>query len=72
MAQIEMTVVDDAMFALGRDHLAEQRHALAGFGENGGDLLDGVGLDDGDHADAAIEGAQQFEFGDAALLAPAI
>ena len=63
-----MTVIDHAMFALGRDYLAEQCHALAAFGKNGGDFLDGVRLDDGDHADAAVEGAQQFEFGNAALL----
>src|SRR6187399_1648348 len=48
--QIEMTVIDHAMFALGRDHLAEQRHAFAGFGEDGGDLFDRIGPDDGDHA----------------------
>src|SRR5712672_3359719 len=32
--QIEMAVIDDAMLASGRDHLAEQRHVLAGFREN--------------------------------------
>src|SRR3981189_465244 len=63
-----MTVVDHAMFARGRDYFAQHRYGLAAFGENGGDLLDGVRLDDRDHADAAVEGAQQFEFGDAALL----
>src|SRR6267142_2704068 len=66
--QIEMTVIDHAMFALGGDHLAQQRHALAALGENRGDFFDFLGPDDSDHADAAVEGAQQFEFGDTALL----
>src|SRR5882757_8435393 len=70
--EVQMTVIDHAMLALmvslRRDHLAEQRHALAARGENLGDLIDGVRLDDGDHADAAVEGAQQFELGNAALL----
>src|SRR4030088_3283796 len=61
--EIKVTVIDHAVFARGRDHLAQQRNALAAFGEYLGDLLDGTGLDDGDHADAAVEGAQQFEFG---------
>src|SRR5580693_792372 len=66
--QIEMTVIDHAMLAGSRDHLAQQHHALAAIGEHLGDLLNGIWLDDGDHADAAVEGAQQFEFGDAPLL----
>src|ERR1700694_3629093 len=66
--QIEMTVINHAMFALGVDHLAQKRNALAALSENVGDLFDCVWLHDGDHADAAIEGAQQFEFGDAPLL----
>ena len=40
--QIEMAVIDHAMLALGLDHLAQQRDALAAFGENVGDLLDRV------------------------------
>src|ERR1700716_3752910 len=66
--QIEVTVIDHAVFAGGRYHLAQQRNALAAFGEYPGDLLDRIRCHDGDHADAAVEGAQQFEFGDAALL----
>src|SRR6266436_991498 len=66
--QIEMTVIDYAMFTRGRDHLAQKHNALAALRESVGDLLDGIRLHDGDHADAAIEGAQQFEFGDAPLL----
>src|SRR3954451_4112817 len=66
--QIEVAVIDDAMLARGRNHLAQKGYAFAGFGQDIGDLLDRLGLDDGDHADAAIERAQQFEFGNAALL----
>src|SRR6266851_6533839 len=66
--EIEMTVIDHAMFTRGRDHLAQQRNALSALRENLGDLFDGIRLHDGDHADAAIEGTQQFEFGDAPLL----
>src|ERR1700688_3004429 len=66
--EIEMTVIDHAVFAGSRDRLAQQPHALAAIGEHLGDLLNGIWLDDGDHADAAVEGAQQFEFGDAPLL----
>src|ERR1700722_2696723 len=65
--QIEMAVIDHAMLASGRDHLAEQRHVLAGFSENFADRFDGVRLHDGDHADPAVERAQQFEFGDVPL-----
>src|SRR3990170_4869804 len=66
--QIEMTVIDHAMFIGGRYHFAQQRNGLAALVEYFGDLLDGVWFHDGDHADAAVEGAQQFEFGDAPLL----
>src|SRR5882762_11570129 len=37
--QIEVTVIDDAMFARGRDHFAEQRDVLAACGKHFGDLL---------------------------------
>ena len=40
--EIEMTVIDHAMFARGRDHLAQQRDAFAAFGEDLGDLFDRV------------------------------
>src|SRR3984885_9115134 len=66
--EIEMTVIDHAMLALGGDHLAQQRDALAALGGNVRHRLDGVCLHDRDHADAAVEGAQQFEFGAAPLL----
>src|SRR4051812_2796427 len=64
----EMAVIDHAVLAGRRDDFAEQNHAFAGLGENLHDLLHRVGFDDGDHADAAVERAQQFKFGDAALL----
>src|SRR6186713_1591614 len=51
--QIQMTVIDHAVFAFSRDHFAEQRDGLAALGEDFGDLVDGVRLDDRDHADAA-------------------
>src|SRR5260370_26587239 len=63
-----MTVVDHARFAGSRDHLAKKAEAFAALGKYLGDSLDCVRLHDGDHADAAVEGAQQFEFGDAPLL----
>src|SRR6476661_1896593 len=66
--QIEMAVIDDAMFAGRRDHFAQNSDALAALGENVGNLFNCLGLHDGDHADSAVEGAQQFEFGDAPLL----
>src|SRR5215218_4881001 len=66
--QVQMTVIDHAVLAFCRDHFAEMRDGLAALGEDFADLVDRVGLYDRDHADAAIEGAQQFEFGDAALL----
>src|SRR6202043_1027342 len=53
--EINLTMIDHAMFALGRDHFAQQRHGLAALGQNVGDLFDGIGLDDDDHADAAVE-----------------
>src|SRR6185437_6479022 len=65
--QIEMAVIDHAVLAFSPDDFAEQRDGLAGFGEHLGHLLDGVRPDDRDHADAAVEGAQQLELGDAAL-----
>jgi hypothetical protein len=40
--QIEMTVIDHAMFGLGVDHLAQQRDVLSGFRQNLGDLNNGV------------------------------
>src|SRR6516162_965020 len=64
--EIEVAVIDDAMLAFGRDHLAELRHRLAGVGEDPHYLVDGIGLDDRDHTDAAVEGAQHFELGDPA------
>src|SRR5437879_1852828 len=71
LREVEVAVIDHAVLApmivLGRNHLAEQRDGLAAFRENPGDLIDRLRLDDGDHADAAVEGAQQFEFGDTAL-----
>src|ERR1035437_2252335 len=66
--QIEMTVINHAIFTRSGDHLAQQHNALASLSENVGDLFDCVCFHDGDHADTAVEGAQQFEFGDAALL----
>src|ERR1700687_1261440 len=51
--EIEMTVIDHAVVAGGRDHLAQLGNALAGRGEDLGDLFDRVGLGDGDHADAS-------------------
>ena len=70
--EVEVTVIDHAMLtlmiALGRDDFAEQRDGLAAFGENVSDFFDRVRFHDGNHADAAIERSQQFEFGDAALL----
>src|SRR5258705_2756437 len=66
--EIKMTVVDQARFARGRDHLAQKHDALPTLGKYLGDPLDCVRLHDGDHADAAVEGAQQFEFADAPLL----
>src|SRR5258708_2078238 len=66
--QVKMTVIDHAVLVLGRDHLAQQHDALAALTENLGNLSDRIRLDDRDHADAAVERAQQFQFGDAALL----
>src|SRR5665213_2166523 len=59
--KIEMTVIDHAMLAVGGDHFAQQRDALAGLGENVRYRLDGIRLHDRDHADAAVESAQQLE-----------
>src|SRR5438552_9176779 len=66
--KIEMAVIDDAMLGRGWNDFAEQRDVLAGAGQNLRDLRDGVRLYDGDHADAAVEGSQQLQLGDAALL----
>src|SRR6266481_1802527 len=66
--EVKMTVVDHARFARSRDHLAQKHDAFAALGKYLGDPLDCIRLHDGDHADAAVEGAQQFEFGDAPLL----
>src|SRR5947209_11114434 len=65
--KIEMAVIDHAVLARGGNDLTQQHHAFAGFGQKFHDLGGRVGPDDGDHADAAVEGAQQFELGDAAL-----
>src|SRR6476619_2718249 len=64
----KMTVEDHARFARGRDHLAQKHDALAALAKYLGNPRDIVRLHDGDHADAAVEGAQQFEFADAPLL----
>src|SRR5260370_10274570 len=45
-AQIKMAVVNHAVLAVGRDHLAQQRHALAALGENLGALFDLIRPDD--------------------------
>src|SRR6267154_2521445 len=66
--KIQMTVIDHAVLALSRDHFAEQDYALAAFGKNLRHLFDRFGFHDRDHADAAVEGAQQFEVGDAPLF----
>src|ERR1700686_2347042 len=66
--EIKVTVVDHAGFAHSRDHLAQQYDAFTALGKDLGHLLDGIRLYDDDHADAAVEGAQQFEFGDTSLL----
>src|SRR5258708_18819272 len=66
--QIEMAVIDHAIFGGARDHFAEPHDGLAGRGENLGDVAGRIRLDDGDHADTAVEGAQQFKFRHAALL----
>jgi hypothetical protein len=42
--QIEVTVIDHAMLARGRDHFAEQRDGLAASVKNVGDLLDRIGF----------------------------
>ncbi len=63
-----MTMIDHTVIARRRDHLAEQHHALAASGEDVTDRFDRVRLDNSDHADTAIEGAQQLQFVDAALL----
>src|SRR3954470_13011025 len=47
LQKVEVTVVDHAMFTIGRDHLTEQGHGLAALRENLGDRVDRVRLDDG-------------------------
>src|ERR1700722_2628065 len=66
--KVEVTIINHAVLGLGRDHFAEQRNALAALGENVSHLIDRVGFHDGDHADATVEGTQQFEFGYTPLL----
>src|SRR4051794_12997557 len=66
--QIEMAVIDHTVLAGRGNDLTQQHCGFAGLGEDIHDPVDGVGFDNGDHADAAVERAQQFEFGDAALL----
>src|SRR6185437_10934643 len=46
--QIEVSVIDDPVLALGRDHLAEQADALAARGQNIGDRVEPVRLHHGD------------------------
>src|SRR6476469_3574849 len=62
-----MTVIDHAMVARSRDHLSQQRNAFTAFLEDCGNFLNLARLDDGDHADAAVESAQQLRFGDTPL-----
>src|SRR2546430_1055320 len=66
--KVEVTIIDHAVLARGRDHFAEQRDTLAALAQDLVDLLYRIRFHDRDNADAAIEGAQQLEFGDAALL----
>src|SRR5438309_2422090 len=53
--KIEMAVIDHAMLADGGNDFAKQHRAFAGLGEDIHDLIDGIGLDDGAHADASVE-----------------
>src|SRR5882762_7628428 len=55
--QIEMAVIDHAVLPGSGNDFAQQHRAFASLCENIHDLLDRVGFDDGDHADAAVEGA---------------
>src|SRR6185312_8988015 len=66
--KVEMAVVDDAMLARGRNHFAEQGHSFAARAEDRTDRVDRIRADDRDHADAAVEGPQEFELGNAPLL----
>src|SRR3954449_9221109 len=52
--EIEMAVIDDAVLAGCGNDFAQQHGALARRGEDLDDLVDRIGLDDGDHADAAV------------------
>src|SRR6516165_3195229 len=65
---IEMAVIDDAVFARSRDHRTQYRDALAACGKHLSHLLERIRLDDCNHADAAVEGAQQLRLGDVTLL----
>src|SRR5260370_1121469 len=58
LCQIEMAVIDHAVLTGGGNDFAQQHRAFAGLGEDIHHLVDGAGFDDGDHADAAVEGAQ--------------
>ncbi len=53
------------------NELSELHDALALALEDRGDLAGGARIDHGDHADAAVEGAQHFLLGDAAGSRPA-
>src|SRR6185295_2598537 len=66
--EIEMAVIDHAVFACGGNDLAQQRCGFAGAPDHVHHLVDRAGFGDDDHADAAVEGAQQFQFCDAALF----
>src|SRR5579859_1380941 len=63
-----MAAIDNAAFARSWNDFAEHCDGLAVFAENIAHPLDRVRLDDADHADAAIESAQQLELCDATLL----
>src|SRR5947199_1219258 len=65
--KIEMAVIEHAMLARGGNDLAQQHGAFARLGEDIHDPIDGTLFDDGNHADAAVEGAQQFKLRNPAL-----
>src|SRR3982074_1620339 len=56
LRKVEGTVIDHAVLTLGRNHLAEQGHGLAGLRENLGNSVDRARLDVHHHADAAVAG----------------
>src|SRR4051794_14356611 len=66
--KIEGAVVDHALVACSGNDLAEPGDVFAIGGEHLDHGIDGLGLDDRNHADPAIEGAQQLALGNAALL----